>query len=253
MSPLEAVPEACEISATKVGLPAKYKLGAVQGGAPQLVFGSEIFCEYGIGKCVGLTRINSDVRLEEMSNSSAENRNILPLETVERKIFILRGHRVMLDRDLAELYGVSVKRLNEQVRRNQERFPMDFMFRLNKEEEKAVLLSRSQFATLKRGGNIKYAPYVFTEHGAVMLANVLKSPVAVRASIQVVRAFVRLRQMLATHAELAKKIEGLERKVGKHDTDLQAVLLILQKLLKPSPKDNSRPMGFTLGDKKSKR
>jgi hypothetical protein len=149
----------------------------------------------------------------------------------------------MLDRDLADLYGVPLKRLNEQVRRNIDRFPEDFTFRLTLEEGKAVLALRSQNATLKRGQHLKYAPSIFTEHGAVMLANVLNSAVAVRASIQVVRAFVQLRQMLATNEELARKIEALERKVGKHDVDLEAILNILRKLLAP-PEPRRRPIGF---------
>ena len=155
----------------------------------------------------------------------------------------------MLDRDLAELYGVPVKRLNEQVKRNSDRFPDDFMFQLTLEEGKALRLSRSQFATLNRGSNLKYRPYAFTEHGTVMLANVLRSPVAVRASIQVVRAFVHLRQMLATNEDLARKIEALERKVGKHDSDLQAILNVLQKLLQP-PSAAKRPIGFVRLGKK---
>src|SRR5271169_5646346 len=118
--------------------------------------------------------------------------NLISTATIERQILVLRGHRVMLDRDLAEIYGVKLKRLNEQVKRNRDRFPDDFMFQLTLEEGKLVILSRSQIATLKRGENVKYRPHVFTEHGAVMLANVLRSPVAVRASIQVVRAFVNL-------------------------------------------------------------
>jgi hypothetical protein len=150
----------------------------------------------------------------------------------------------MIDRDLAELYGVETRALNQAVSRNDGRFPDDFMFQLTLKEGKAVLLSRSQFVTLKRGQNIKYRPHVFTEHGAVMLANVLKSPVAVRASIQVVRAFVHLRQMLATNQDLARKIEALERKVGKHDADLQALLSALQKLLQPPPMQPKRPFGF---------
>ena len=137
-----------------------------------------------------------------------------------------------------------MKRLNEQVKRNSDRFPDDFMFQLTLKEAKAVLHSRSQLATLKRGWNIKYRPYVFTEHGAVMLANVLRSPVAVRASIQVVRAFVHLRQLLATNRDLARKIEALERKVGKHDADLQAILSVLQQLLQPPPVPAKHPMGF---------
>jgi len=169
---------------------------------------------------------------------------LIPLDVIEGKIFVLRGHRVMLDRDLAELYGVPLKRLNEQVKRNQNRFPDDFMFQLTLEEGKAVLALRSQFATLKRGEHLKYAPRVFTEHGAVMLANVLKSGLAVRASIQVVRAFVHLRQFLATNEQLARKIEALEEKVGKHDTDLQAILAMLRKILEPPPQPHRRPFGF---------
>ena len=171
-------------------------------------------------------------------------RDLIPIEAIERQIFVLRGHRVMLDRDLAELYGVELKRLNEQVKRNRERFPDDFMFRLTLEEGKAVTLSRSQIATLKRGENIKYQPYAFTEHGAVMLANVLRSPIAVRTSIQVVRAFVNLRRMLATHEDLARKIDAIERRVGKHDVELQDVLRILRKLLEPPPVPPKRPIGF---------
>jgi hypothetical protein len=155
----------------------------------------------------------------------------------------------MLDRDLAELFGVPVKRLNEQVKRNSDRFPDDFMFQLTLEEGKAVRLSRSQFATLNRGSNLKYRPFAFTEHGTVMLANILRSRVAVRASIQVVRAFVHLRQMLATNEGLARKIESLERKVGKHDADLQSVLSVLQKLLQP-PAAAKRHIGFVSPGKK---
>jgi hypothetical protein len=181
---------------------------------------------------------------------------LIPIEVIENKIFILRGRRVMLDRDLAKLFGVEVKRLSEQVKRNRQRFPDDFMFQLTLDEGQAVSLSRSQFATLKRGANIKYRPHVFTEHGAVMLANVLRSAIAVKASIQVVRAFVHLRQMLSANQDLARKIEALERKVGKHDTDLQAVLNVLKKLFEPPdllanlpPK---RPIGFLLPERKKK-
>ncbi len=169
---------------------------------------------------------------------------IISPERIESRIFVLRGHRVMLDRDLAELYGVALKRLNEQVKRNRERFPDDFMFQLTLEEGKAVVISRSQIATLKRGQNIKYRPYVYTEHGAIMLANVLRSPVALRASIQVVRAFVHLRRMLVSHDDLARKIDAIERRVGKHDTELQEVFRILRQLLEPPPLPPKRPLGF---------
>ncbi|MGD0456168.1 MAG: ORF6N domain-containing protein [Terriglobia bacterium] len=169
---------------------------------------------------------------------------LVPLERIESRIFVLRGHRVMLDRDLAGLYGVATRVLNQAVKRNKDRFPEDFMFRLTKEESSLVLASRSQTVTLKRGQNIKYAPHVFTEHGAVMLANVLRSRVAIRASIQVVRAFVHLRQMLARHDDLARKIDAIERRVGKHDVELQEVLRILRKLLEPPPVPAKRPLGF---------
>ena len=179
-----------------------------------------------------------------MAKQPPSEQGLTPPEIIEAKIFILRGHRVMLDRDLAALYGVPVRRLNEQVKRNNERFPDDFMFQLTLGEAREILGSRSQIATLKRGQNIKYRPYVFTEHGAVMLANVLRSPVAIRASIQVVRAFVHLRQMLATNEVLARKIDDIEKKMGKHDTDLQAILAMLRKLLEPPLTGPKRPIGF---------
>jgi len=119
---------------------------------------------------------------------------VISLDVIERRIIVLRGHRVMLDRDLATLYRVETRTLNQAVKRNLDRFPSDFMFRLTPKEAIGQPSSRSQSVILKRGENVKYLPYVFTEHGAVMLANVLKSGPAVRASIQVVRAFVRMRQ-----------------------------------------------------------
>ena len=164
---------------------------------------------------------------------------VIPLEVIENKIFILRGHRLMLDRDLAALF-VETKVLNQAVKRNLERFPPDFLFKLTPKEAKTVLSSRSQIVTLKQGQNIKYAPYAFTEHGVVMLANVLKSPVAVRASIQVVRAFVHLRQLIAANDDLARKIKALEKKVGKHDDDLEAVLSALKEILEPPPEHPAR-------------
>src|SRR5262249_20750310 len=145
----------------------------------------------------------------------ARNRPPIPVERIEQTILVIRGQKVILDAELAKLYGVTTKRLNEQVRRNPDRFPDDFRFQLTAQEWEAL---RSQIATLKpgRGKYRKYLPYVFTEHGAVMAANVLSSPIAIAASIQVVRAFVRLRQMFATHAELAQKLKELEAKYAEH-------------------------------------
>jgi len=146
----------------------------------------------------------------------------------------------MLVSDLARLYGVTTKRLNEQVRRNIDRFPQDFMFQLTREEYDAL---RSQIATLKtgRGQHRKYLPYAFTEHGAVMLANVLNSPTAVQASIQVVRAFVRLREMMITHTELARRLDELEK---KYDKQLAVVFEAIRALMAPTKKETRR-IGFT--------
>ena len=147
----------------------------------------------------------------------------------------------MLDFDLATVYGVSPKRLNEQVKRNRARFPVDFMFQLTLEEANALSGSRSQFATLNRGQNFKYAPYAFTEHGAVMLAGVLNSPVAVDASIHVVRAFVRLRALANAHADLAQKLDALE---GKFDHQFRVVLEAIRQLMEPPPRPAGPRIGF---------
>ena len=167
-----------------------------------------------------------------------------PVAGIENKIFSLRGHRVTLDKDLAELYGVSTGALNQAVKRNKNRSPSDFMFRLERAETNAVLSLRSQFVTLKRGQHTKYAPYAFTEHGAVMLANVIKSKIAVQASIQVVRAFVRLRRLTATQEAIARQLEVPGRKVGKHDVALKTVFKILNMLLEPPPLPPKNAMGF---------
>src|SRR6266404_5802019 len=159
--------------------------------------------------------------------------SVVPIERIERSILLIRGEKVMLDRDLAELYGVETKRLNEQLRRNRDRFPPDFMFQLTPQEWKSL---RSQFATLKRGEHRKYLPYAFTEHGALMLANVLKSERASRTSVQVVRAFVRLRQLLASNAGLARKLDSLEK---KYDAQFKMVFDAIRKLMSP-PKTKRR-------------
>jgi hypothetical protein len=156
------------------------------------------------------------------------------------RIVIVRGRRVMVDADLASVYGVPPKRLNEQVRRNRERFPEDFAFQLTLDEARVVLASRSQIATLKRGQNLKHPPRVFTEHGAVMLAAVLNSPIAIDASIQVVRAFVRLRAMVAMHEELALKLDALEH---KFDHQFSVVFEAIRQLMAP-PRSSASRIGF---------
>lgn len=144
------------------------------------------------------------------------------LVQIEPKIYLIRGQKVMLDRDLAQLYGVLTKYLTRQVRRNIERFPDDFMFQLSKEEADD---SRSQIGTLKRGQNIKYLPCAFTEHGILMLSSVLNSPRAIKVNIQIMRAFVKLRELMTTHHDLAKKINDLQRQYKDHD---QKIIMIFE-------------------------
>ncbi len=166
-----------------------------------------------------------------------------PAFVVESRILILRHRRVILDLDIAQLYGVPVKRLNEQVKRNQERFPSDFMFQLTSKEHDAL---RSQIATSKtnRGGR-RYTPYAFTEHGAIMAATVLNSKRAVQMSVFVVRAFVRLREMLATNRRLAGKIAELENRLETHDSVIQDLIEAIKELMTPKEPPRRR-IGFQL-------
>lgn len=166
----------------------------------------------------------------------ADSVSLVPVERVERVILLIRGEKVILDADLAALYGVTTKRLNEQVRRNRNRFPADFMFQLNGEE---FALLRSQIATSNSGaGGRRHPPRAFTEHGALMAANVLNSAGAVAASVLVVRAFVRLRQMLASHADLANKLSELEK---KYDDQFQHVFAAIRALMAPPEDDALSP------------
>src|SRR5437588_12113511 len=159
-------------------------------------------------------------------------------ERIEQAILVIRGKRVILDSDLAKLYGVTTARLNQQVRRNTERFPDDFMFELMKEEYDSLML---QFATSKGGrGGRRKLPLVFAEHGAIMAANVLNSERAVRTSVEVVRAFVRLRQILASNAELARKLEELEK---KYDRQFKVIFDAIRQLMTP-PEPKRKQIGF---------
>jgi phage regulator Rha-like protein len=155
---------------------------------------------------------------------------IVAVMDVEDRIFTVREKKVMLDADLAELYGVETRRLNEQVKRNAERFPADFAFQLTQEEYTAL---RSQIATLKagRGQHRKYLPFAFTEHGAIMAATVLNSERAVEMSVFVVRAFVKLRELLSTHKELARRLTEIENTLGKHDKAIKALIVAVKRLM----------------------
>ena len=173
-------------------------------------------------------------------------KDLIPQEVVENKIYLIRGHKVMVDRDLAVLYGIPTKRLNEQVRRNIRRFPDDFMFQLTKQEILMLnirsLRLRSQIATSKRGG-LRYLPYVFTEQGVAMLSSVLNSERAIQVNIAIMRVFVKLKQILSTHKDLVHKLNELERKIEKHDVDIQSIFEAIRQLMAP-PEKSRRMIGF---------
>lgn len=162
-------------------------------------------------------------------------------ESVAQRILLIRGHKVMIDADLADLYGVPTKALNQAVRRNFERFPSDFMFQLTAEEKQEVVTNCDHLAKLKFSSSL---PNVFTEHGALMLGNVLKSSRAVEISLLVVRTFVQLREMLSTHKELAARLEELERKISSHDQAIAGLIDAIRQLMQV-PTGSPRPIGFT--------
>jgi phage regulator Rha-like protein len=164
----------------------------------------------------------------------------IPDEIIINKIYFIRGHKVMLDNDLAELYGVETKRLKEQVNRNINRFPKHFMFELSLKEYESL---RSQNATLKRGAHSKYLPYAFTEHGVLMLSNVLKSGRAIEMSIKIIDVFVKLREMLLTHKDILLKLEQIEKKITGHDEEIQMIFSALKELIDP-PQEPRKQIGF---------
>ncbi|MCK4394128.1 ORF6N domain-containing protein [Candidatus Bipolaricaulota bacterium] len=174
-----------------------------------------------------------------------EKLSVVPVEQITRLIRVVREQKVIFDADLAQLYGVATKRLNEQVKRNTERFPEDFVFQLSKEEH-AVLRSQSATSNSGRGGR-RYLPYAFTEHGAIMAANVLNSQRAIEMSVFVVRAFVRLRRVLASHIELAKKLEELEQRVGEHDEAIRSLVAAIRQLMASPQSEERSAIGFGQG------
>lgn len=188
-------------------------------------------------------------RLHQASPQSAPQ-SPAPLSAVEGVIHTIRGERVILDADLAKLYGVPTKALNQAVRRNRNKFPPDFLLELTATEAEALRRSRSQIVTLKRGQNIKFAPFAFTEHGAIMAANILNSPQAVSMSVFVVRAFIRMRGLLTDTRELAKKLASLEKeltsRLDAHETAIFDVLQRIMLLLDPPPGPELPPreMGY---------
>ncbi len=171
----------------------------------------------------------------------------MPAARIERAIFVIRGQKVMIDADLAELYGVKIKVFNQAVKRDKKRFPSDFMFQLNREEGAAL---RSQFVTLKRGRgqHRKYLPYAFTEQGVAMLSSVLNSERAIQVNIEIMRTFVRLREMIASHKNLARRLDELEE---KYDAQFKVVFDAIRQLMaQPEPKD--KKIGFQVRERRAR-
>jgi len=168
-------------------------------------------------------------------------KSLIPVDRIEKAILLIRGQKVMLDADLAELYGVETRVLVQAVKRNLERFPEDFMFQLS-QEEFAIL--RSQIVTSSDWGGRRYCPYAFTEQGVAMLSSVLRSRRAIQVNIEIMRAFIRLRQMLASHVELARKLDALEK---KYDAQFKQVFEAIRQLMAP-PEPKRRPIGFRKRD-----
>lgn len=171
----------------------------------------------------------------------------LPIERIERRILQVREQKVMLDVDLAEMYGVTTGRLNEQVKRNASRFPVDFAFQLTADEVDALISQDAISNSPGRGGRRKL-PWVFTEHGVLMLSSVLRSQRAVKVKIQIMRAFVKLREVMATHKDIARKITELERRHDSHDENFRVVFDAIRQLLAPPPAKKKRRIGFVVDE-----
>ena len=166
---------------------------------------------------------------------------IIPVKNIEQHILLIRGEKVIVDGDLAEFYGVQTKRLNEQVKRNKDRFPDDFMFQLSEKEKSEVVANCDHLSKLKYS---KALPYVFTEHGAIMAASVLSSPRAIEVSVYIVRAFVKLRRMVADNKEMSWRIAKIERQLAGHDEQIVELVKVIKQLLKPDPPPKTRRIGF---------
>jgi len=162
-------------------------------------------------------------------------------EIIEQKIFFIRGHKIMIDRDLADLYGVETKYLNRQVKRNESRFPDEFMFQLNQKEKDELVTNCHRFNRLKHSSSL---PYAFTEHGVAMLASVLNSPQAVKMSILIVKVFINLRKVILDYREIIYKLREIEEKIGRHDKDIQTLFAVIRRLMEvPQPKPKGK-IGF---------
>ncbi|MFA6320871.1 MAG: ORF6N domain-containing protein [Candidatus Omnitrophota bacterium] len=176
----------------------------------------------------------------QYGTSSSRSQNAT-LDRNEKRIFLIRGFKVMMDRDLAELYGVKTKHLNRQVKRNIHRFPKEFMFQLTRKEMDELVPIWHQFKSMKHS---YVMPYAFTEHGVAMLSSVLNSEKAIKINIGIIKTFMRLREVISTHKELAHKLAELERKIDKHDADIGLIFEAIRQLMEPPPEQPKRQIGF---------
>jgi ribosomal protein L23 len=191
-----------------------------------------------------ITICDHPLKTKDMPNLG--KKRIIPDEIVMNKIIMIRNQKVMIDRDLAELYGVTTKQLNQQVKRNNKRFPEDFMFQLSEEEKNEVVTNCDHLKNLKFSPNL---PFAFTEHGAVMLASVLNSERAIESNIQIIRVFTKMRELLLTHKDILLQLEKMEKKLTGHDEDIALIFEYLKKLLNP-PQTPHNKVGFRRKDEK---
>ena len=170
-----------------------------------------------------------------------ESKSVVPVGKIENRILLIKGEKVIIDADLAEFYGVPTKRLNEQVKRNKDRFPHDFMFQLSPDEKAEVVANCDHLENLKYS---RALPYAFTEHGAIMAAGVLNTSRAIEVSVFIVRAFVKVRQMVAGHKDLQRKIAQIERRLTDHDEKIIELVNLIKQLLNPEPPPKKRRIGY---------
>jgi len=173
--------------------------------------------------------------------------SVKKLQKIDNRILLIRGEKVIIDHDLAEFYGVTTKRLREQIRRNMDRFPSDFMFKLTKEEKAELVQACDHLSSIRKS---RVLPFALTEHGAIMAATVLNSKVAVEMSIFIVRAFIQLREVLGSHKALAKRIAILEKKISQHDSNIINIYGMIKKLIDRDPLPEKRRIGFKTTEKK---
>jgi len=171
----------------------------------------------------------------------SKKRAVIEVGAIQQKIFLIRGQKVIIDADLADFYGVPTKRLNEQVKRNADRFPEDFVFQLDKEEKDELVAKCDHLSKLKYSPSL---PRAFTEHGALMAATVLNSPRAAQMSVFVVRAFVRMREVVSEYTELARRVNALEGHLAHHDENIRAIVKAIKELMKPEDPPKMRQIGF---------